>query len=91
MKQSEVFAGGKEILDQVFSGLLLSKDKEEWQKAFYFVNKKIAELEAFAYLSDSSILDIQNLWMWKSCRRQLSQRYGKKFIIPHLSSLNDTI
>jgi hypothetical protein len=84
MKQSEVKALGKEIIDQIFPSLLKSPEKTDWQKAFAFIQKKIAELEAKARMPESDTHDIRELWAWNSCRRQLADRYGRKFIKPKL-------
>ena len=86
MKQSEVRKFGKQIIDDVFSGLVKSKNKEDWIKAFSFLVKKLAELERKAGLPSAIDHDIRELWGWSSARKQLSKIYGRKFIIPNLKN-----
>ena len=84
MKQLEVRKLGKQIVNDVFSGLIKSKNKEDWINAFNFLVKKLTELEKKAGLPTATDHDIRELWAWSSARKQLSKIYGQKFIIPNL-------
>lgn len=85
MKQSEVRQLGKEIINQIFPAVICSNQKEDWQKAFDFLHKKITELEIKAGQPEATNHNIRELWAFNSCRRQLCERYGRKFIKPQFS------
>lgn len=59
------------IIQDLFSRVLVSDDKEVWKKALDFIIKKTEDLE-------------KNCWEWKFVWRKvrsiMSDKYGKKFI-----------
>ena len=72
MKQSEIRAKGKKIIETVFAGALNSKEKEVWKRAIAGAQNHVAKLKAMN--------DPETLWVWESALSQLANKFGNKFI-----------
>jgi len=81
MKISALQKNGKQIIQDIFQPVLKSENKEDWKKAFKFIDKKIAVLK----LKLNSAVDNQEqliieIWNWENTKRQISVKFGEKFI-----------
>lgn len=71
MKTVDIVLWAEWIIQDLFSRVLISEDKEVWKKAISFINTKVEDLE-------------KNCWEWKFIWRKvrsiMTHKYGKKFI-----------
>lgn len=72
MKISEIKKEAKNIIADLFFFVRSKNEKDDWKKAFSFIDNKIYQLEVWPRG--------EALFYWREVRRQMTDKFGQKFI-----------